>query len=303
MIDILPGQKAEVPRGADPQRLQHHVNSAGLWQANSGVLGDCAGPDRDRRMAAGLAAACLWPPDCHAPCNRPGAGSPTLRACVDARKAGAVVDVLTAAWLAAGRPEVALPGADGACARCRRRAPLVPVRAVISGKFTGWERWADPCGSGVCPSCAWGYRDPVLRRSPTCVTARPPGITHPAPRDLAATLAAPLRQDMALSVPLRPGRKHLLPAAAWGRITTGDAHLAWTQGDAARLDVMTRLRRDGFGSRMLAAPAPAFAVLRRLPQERQRCVLADWAELAAWRSRRPWLDLALHVTAAVAGDR
>ncbi len=213
------------------------------------------------------------------------------------------MDVLTAAWLAAGQPEVMPPGGDGVCARCRRRAPLVPVRAVISGKFTGWERWADPCGSGVCPSCAWGYRDPVLRRAPTCVTARPPRITHPAPGELAAVLAAPLRQDMALSVPLRPGRKHLLPAAAWGRIITGDAHLAWTRGDVARLDVMTRLRDDGFGSRMLAAPAPAFGVLRRLPPERQRGVLAEWADLAAWRSRRPWLDLALHVTAAAAGDR
>ena len=213
------------------------------------------------------------------------------------------MDVLTTAWLAAGRPEVASAGTSGACARCRRPALLIPVGEVLSGRFTGWERWADPCGRGVCPPCAWGYRNPALRRTPTCVTAAPPGVAYPGAQELAAVLAAPFRQDMALAVPLRPGRKHLLPGAAWGQITTGDAQLTWTRGDAARLVVMMRLRRAGFGSRMLAAPAPAFAVLRRLPPERQRGVLADWTELAAWRSRRPWLDLALHVTgtAAAAG--
>ena len=218
------------------------------------------------------------------------------------RKAEDVVDVLTAAWLAAGRPEVAPPRTGGACARCRQLARLIPVGEVISGKFTGWEGWADPCGDGVCPPCAWGYRNPALRRTATCVTAAQPRISHPAAGELAAILAAPLRGDMALSVPLRPGRKHLLPAAAWGRIATGDALLAWTQGDVTRLAVMRRLRRAGFGSRMLAAPAPAFPVLRRLPPDRRSGVLADWPELAAWRSRRPWLDLALHVTAAAAGD-
>jgi hypothetical protein len=127
-------------------------------------------------------------------------------------------------------------------------------------------------------------------------------MSHPALADVAAMLQEALAPDVALAVPLRPGRKHVLPAAAWGRVTTGDACLSWTCADAARLAVMARLRRQGFGSRMLAAPAPAFGVLRRLAPDHWPQVTRDWEALRPWRERRPWLDLALRLPAPAAGQ-
>src|SRR5439155_4570333 len=98
------------------------------------------------------------------------------------------------------------------------------------------------------------------------------------------------------AVPLRRGRKHVLPDARWGMITTSDTTVPWTAGDAHSLQVMQRLRAAGFGSRMLAAPAPAFGVLRRLAPGRRAEVIDDWQALRAWRDRPPWLHLGLRLT-------
>jgi hypothetical protein len=206
------------------------------------------------------------------------------------------MDVLTTAWLAAGQPSILAASRDGTCARCGKPARLATIGKVVSKTFTAWDGWADPGGQGVCHACAWAYRAPELRRLATCVTASPRVITHPGPAAIAAALSEPLPPVVALVVPLRPGRKHLLPGARWGRVTTDDAQLSWTSADAGRLGALLRLRGSGFGSRMLARPAPDFAVLRRVLPDRRAAVLADWHELGPWRARPPWLSLALHVT-------
>jgi GNAT superfamily N-acetyltransferase len=211
------------------------------------------------------------------------------------------MDVITTAWHAAGEPHPARPRSYGRCARCARHAGLATVSDVVSGTFTGWDGWDDPAGPGLCPACAWAYRHPPLRLCATCVTASPAAMSHPALAEVATMLQEALAPDVALAVPLRPGRKHVLPAAAWGRVTTGETCLPWTRADAARLAVMARLRGQGFGSRMLAAPAPAFGVLRRLTPDRWPQVTRDWEALRPWRERRPWLDLALRLPAPAAG--
>jgi hypothetical protein len=213
------------------------------------------------------------------------------------------MDVLSTAWMAAGRPCVTPAAAAGSCARCARTAALVRVADVVSSSFTGWDLWASAAGAGLCAVCAWGYRSPELRQAATWVTARPPGLILPAISVLATLLSLPLRDDVAVTVPLRPGRKHLLPSATWGRIFTGEAALSWTRHDADRLAALARLRGDGFSAKMLAARAPDFSVMRRLPPGRRYGAVGDWHELAAWRIRRPWLELAIRVTSAEPGPR
>jgi hypothetical protein len=174
---------------------------------------------------------------------------------------------------------------------------------VVSRKFTGWDGWADLSSRGLCPPCTWAYRTKALRTSPAVIQATPPRLDQPALAGVAAMLATSLPPRTAVLIPLQPGRKHLLPSAAWGTITTGDATFGWTTGDAVRLHALARLRRDGFGTRMLAGPAPAYPVLRRLPATRQGPVLDDWAALRPWRERRPWLTLALCLTMPAASSR
>lgn len=202
----------------------------------------------------------------------------------------------------ADRP-VDRPVADGG-ARCGRCGTQDPRRAydrataVISPNFTAADQWLHPTSPWLCSTCVWGYRTPALRLHPHLVHRAPVSGTV---LDIATAcqllLARSLSPDSALTVPLKPGRKHLLPAARWGLVTTDDAHLPWSSADASRLHTTLRLRRHGFGTRMLADPAPAWAVLRRLPTPHQAQVLADWPQLDVWRARRPWLALALHLTA------
>lgn len=210
------------------------------------------------------------------------------------------MDVLTAAWLGAGAPARLPAGPAGQCARCAATGPLTPTRRAVSASFTGYDSWAHPAGGGLCPPCAWAYTTLSLRRVPHLVRRSPATLTPVSGPDVAALLrTGPLSSDLAVVVPLRPGRKHLLPAATWGQVTVDDARLSWTDADARRLHAVTRLRAQGFGTRMLTAPAPPFRVLHQLPASAWPAVAADWAALTPWRvPPGPWLALALHVTVA-----
>jgi hypothetical protein len=166
---------------------------------------------------------------------------------------------------------------------------------VVSRVFTAFDDWHNPSASGLCPACTWGYRAPGLRSRAHLVTEAPQlrQLTH---RGLQQLLAAAVPAHVALIVPLRPGRKHLVPEARWGRVTVEDTQLSWGAADATRLAVVRRLRAAGFGPRMLTDPAPSWSVLRHLPPADRADTLRDWAALDGWRRRRPWLEVALHAT-------
>ena len=162
-----------------------------------------------------------------------------------------------------------LPDGEHGCARCgRRTGQLTPTGRVVSAKFTGFDDWVGPPTFGVCRDCAWALHTKGLRLHPLVVHRTTPSVTTATRGELAALLAGPLPLQVSVTVPLRPGRKHLLPSARWGHVTTGDATLRWGPGDAARLHAMHRLRRGGFGGRMLDRPRPALA---RAAPPRPRC--------------------------------
>jgi hypothetical protein len=207
----------------------------------------------------------------------------------------AAVDVLEVAWVADGRRRLSLDHRPGRCARCGRADEVVALPAVVSKVFTAYDGWADPTTGAICPCCAWGYRHPPLRAGAHLVT-RSGHLRALTAAQVGQHLQRPLDPAEAFVVPLHPGRKHLMPTAVWGRITVEDAHLSWSAADVVRLEAVRRLRGRGFGSRMLTGPAPAFAALRRLTADVYGQVMQDWATVAPWRERRPWLDLALHIT-------
>nr|WP_172682053.1 hypothetical protein [Rhodococcus erythropolis] len=117
-------------------------------------------------------------------------------------------------------------------------------------------------------------------------------------RQLGARLQKPLTSAHALVVPVGMRRKHLLPHARWGEISVDDISLSWTKHDVHTLAAMRRLRADGFGERMLAASAPQFAMMRRLPAARWTGLLGDWAELDRWRAAPPWWELGLRASSS-----
>jgi hypothetical protein len=208
------------------------------------------------------------------------------------------MDVLTAAWTAAGAPRTATPDRRDRCARCSSAdVPISACTTAVSKVFTGYDGWAHLAGTGLCDACTWAYRMPQLRRAIHLVTAQPPQLTV-LPSLAAADLLrqGALSADVCLIVPLRPNRKHLIPAASWARVTVDDANLDWTAADAERLRILDRLRAAGFTARQLAAPAPAWPIMRTAPASQRVAVIADWEALRPWRDSTLWLDLALAVT-------
>ncbi|MFC9362549.1 hypothetical protein ACFTZB_38995 [Rhodococcus sp. NPDC057014] len=208
-------------------------------------------------------------------------------------------DVVWAAYTAAVGPVDAATPDDrtAGCARCGHTTPVMfPVGQVISRRFTGFESWTNLAARKLCQVCAWAYRDRTLRSAAHIVTRDPATLRPATPALLHQVLSTTLGADTAVIVPLRPGRKHLIPDAIWGAVTIDDTHLTWQDHDAARLVVMSRLRGHGFTETMLRNNAPTYSVLHRLPADRWPQVFDDWNLLAPWRHADPWWEVGLRAT-------
>src|SRR6478672_1944888 len=201
------------------------------------------------------------------------------------------MDVLEAAWLAAGRPIPDLAfDHSGSCARCGRRGP-VTTAPVVSAKWTGWSDWRSAVRPMLCAGCAWGYREPGHRHGGLLVTTAP--TVSPLDADgLAEVLSRELDTGQAVVLPLHRGRKHVLPTAAWGRLSVDDVTLPWTQAESARLQVVIRLRRLGVTGAALTKPAAPYRVLAGLPAHQRMEMLHLWPQLNRWRPATPWLAAA-----------
>lgn len=206
--------------------------------------------------------------------------------------------VVAVAWIAAGRPQSeGNQWAISSCARCARVAPVAPVRQVVSKNFTSWDGWRARGMDGLCAACVWAYDAPDLRQHPHLVESNPPRLRRLDGAALGTVLSRPVGSTSSVVVPLRRGRVHLLPTAQWGRVTVDHASLSWTAADVARMATVRRLQEQGFGSVMLAEPAPAYGVMRRLPAQRWAQVLADWAQLDPWRREPLWFAVAIRAQA------
>ena len=202
-----------------------------------------------------------------------------------------------AAWIGAGSPApVERLVTHGRCGRCLAQAPLVPTAQVVSENFTGYGAWLGEPARGLCPACTWCYRTPQLRAQAHQITQGPPTLTNlPLPR-LRSLLAKPLTPALAVTVPLRANRKHVLPDAVWGRVVVDGTVISWTSRDAELLKVLDELRAAGVPGPALAAAAPPWKVVSVLPAKERALVMSSWDSLQPWRARRPWLDLAVLAT-------
>ncbi|MFD7161735.1 hypothetical protein ACFV9C_44620 [Kribbella sp. NPDC059898] len=207
-----------------------------------------------------------------------------------------MVDVVTAGWIGAKGPHPADLTEAGRCARCGEAGNLSKIGSVVSKNFTAFDSWRDPAGQGLCSACSWGYRTTGLRQHAHLITHAPSTLRCLTLPELGQVLTRPLSRQAALVVPLRAGRRHLVPEATWGRVTLEGTSVPWTPADVERLGVMRRLRTYGFTRQAFAEQAPPFAVFRRLPSTRWPDIIIGWAELQPWRDRDLWLRLGLLAT-------
>ena len=207
-------------------------------------------------------------------------------------------DPVRAAWAAAGHPAPPPGGrrSAGRCARCSTVDELETTSRVVSDRFTGWDSWADPSGTGLCPACAWAYREPQLRKSSSVVRRDPPGIEFVDLTGLRKALAAPVPAGVAVVATLNVGRKHVLPSAEFGRVCVDGVVISWSDEDVKRLAIMEELRRAGVSYLALAEPAPPWKVIAALPAAGRARLLELWDRLDPWRQARPWFDLGVSAT-------
>lgn len=203
--------------------------------------------------------------------------------------------VLVTAWLSAGAPGLS-KGREGICARCGT-AGQVSLVASVSKTFTAYDAWSAPGRTGTCAPCTWAYTTAALRSTSLSISARHGAQPLSRPQACELLRAGALGADQAVTVPLHPGRKHLLPAAQWGRLTVDDICLPWGTGEATRLHTTAQLRAMGFTAAAMTSPAPSFRDLRRQPRDQWSLVLHLWRQLDPWRRvARVYLETACTLT-------
>lgn len=206
------------------------------------------------------------------------------------------------AWQAHHPTDQQVPGSD--CARCACAAATTKVSEVVSRKFTAWDTWADPASPRLCSACTWGYRTTQLRAETFLVTRPPrgPGCQPLTPPDLLEVLLeGPVPSDCLISLPLRAGRRHVLPTARFGQVCLDGTNLSWSTGDARRLQLVAHLRSEGVPWTAFTEPAPPWRALRQCNDPNQ--MLHSWDELAAWRQSGLWLQTALAATHPAGSSR
>ena len=186
------------------------------------------------------------------------------------------------------------------CARCGRDGATTPASDVVSRSFVGYDDWAATTGL-VCPVCAWAYAgDPGLRVEIREISRDPAAMRVLSPWQAYQVLCAgPIPMGRAIVVPVRPGRKHVLPLARWGRVGADDVSIAWGTGPAQLLELVGMLRQAGVSAPALREPAPPFQVVQRAGAGAGQ-VLRAWEQLRVWRSpRNPWMAVAIRVTTSI----
>ena len=122
---------------------------------------------------------------------------------------------------------------EGPCARCGAPHGRVPVAGVVSRVFTGTDSWTQPAGHLLCRACAWAYSAPRAREAIRHVFRAPAAVRELTIAQAYGELSrGGLEASASMVVPIRPGRRHLLPHAQWGRIATDHGCFAWSDADA-----------------------------------------------------------------------
>lgn len=204
---------------------------------------------------------------------------------------------LRAAWIAAGSPTLGGPeDVSGNCARCGTSGANVPVRSVLSRSFTTFDDWLAPSEPALCAACTWGYRTTDLRSNLMQITRDPPTAGFVANAALRGLLSSSLAEDVAVTIPSRPGRKHVLPHALWGTVTLDDLPLPWSRGDGERLRIVEDLRGRGAPASTLQESTPPWRMVAMTDPAARADLLTAWAALDPWRRSKPWMTVAVLVT-------
>jgi hypothetical protein len=147
------------------------------------------------------------------------------------------------------------------CSRCHNTPGVFLVRQVVSAQFGGWDLIAGPHAAATwCVACCWAHTTPELRSRPWTVQTGPSRTSQGAGGVAEMLRTGPLAPTVAVIVPISR-HKHLLPIAAWGRVTTDDAVLPWTALDAEAFTHLEWFRDRGVTEAELMQPAPPFTVL------------------------------------------
>ena len=167
------------------------------------------------------------------------------------------------------------PYLDGTCDICHTQGPVRLLHRIVSENFTDWDTL--PRGTRyACDTCCWGYLTPDLRTKCYLINKNDSTILPLTKAETRPHLITALPAHIALTVPLS-GRKHLLPQAQWGYLSSDNGTILWDKEAAELMLDFCILREAGVTDEHLTG--------HTLPP---RTVLTASGVYTAWERIKPW---------------
>lgn len=207
-------------------------------------------------------------------------------------------------WEHSGKPD-ALAGLDkyigsGKCSLCGTEGPVVPVKRLVSNRFTNWDDYSNEDKPVWCNVCAWAFNE-KNNRSEALFIAPEKAYSCYQVQSLREMFYQPLNSHTAVSVALNKN-KHVLPYAQWGTVRIEDMNILWTEREASWAQSIGALALMGFALGDIKKDvSPSFNTVIKLSPETASQAYALWQEIEPAR-RNPALFtllLEIHKTATM----
>lgn len=191
------------------------------------------------------------------------------------------------AWKCSGSPECLTLYQkyvfQGECSHCGIVDNVVPVKRVVSARFTNWDQYSNHDKPAWCNPCVWSFteknnRDEAMLLNNNILYS---GYQLQSMKNL---LKSPIDEKSFVSVALRKNR-HVLPYAKWGRVSIEDIDFQWRNREIELLEAVEELCGLGFsiGDIKKDESPSALTVIKLQPEDSLKAY-SLWNEIKVLRN-------------------
>lgn len=201
-------------------------------------------------------------------------------------------------WSHSGKPDT-LAGfskyaESGKCSLCGEKGTVVPVKRLVSNRFTNWDDYSNDDKPMWCNICAWAFNEKNNRSEALFISPESVYSCYQV-QSLREMFYKPLNRHTAVSVALNKN-KHVLPYAQWGTVRIEDMNILWTAQEAEWARSIGTLVSMGFAlGDIKKDDSPSFATVIKLAQEEATEAYRLWDYIAPSRNNPALFNLLLEI--------
>lgn len=209
------------------------------------------------------------------------------------------------AWQKSGSPDVLTKYqkyiVDGQCSLCGAKGSSIPVKRVVSFKFTNWDDYSSETLPLWCEACTWGFFEKDNRAEACFITPHKVYRGYQV-QSMKKMFLKALSENECISVALRKN-KHVLPYASWGTVRIEDMNFTWGNREVSWLENMIRLLGLGFAlGDIKKDSSPTFGTVLKLSADETTEAYKLWESIEECKKLNHIFNFIVELNKAVSMD-